>query len=534
MSTITTAPPAEPVTTLETANGTTESASSPPSLPRAKISAIARFKTFTSSGFKSSNNVQFPPASWSLSKSPDAGVGSSSWSNDMDKWKAELERWKEQMTSGFPALKRSQSEVVPRREETVEPEAGPSGQPMEQDRVQDKGKGKQANAEEDVVESPEQTAAPESDSKDAQTLAMKIKALIDENFNLTSSSKTPARQGSQSAPATPGPSTSSEGVGTSSGAVTPKAENAGNGSMFNFAIDSKLAKLLSSEATMNGGLGKGRESVWAMLDKMGYGGKGKGKEKDDGMVEEDGIMMYTPLQPTNELEPEIAESVVEYVDEEPDTKADGRSTKVDSGSDNKSGEDQAADTPAPKPKQKRVFQPSPTKLSLQCTWWGYRLYIPPPIMAQLSNAHIEAAKRGAMITAALKWLLDKVPIMMVPIQMRPGMLLLRKFSPYLGYVGAFVAWSWGRVESQDTGNGVVLTATWLLPIAILPASWDFEVHGRPVEIQKDQDSDVNKATVSQEVQATPEAGLSAQPSASSTAAESSKDTKLKKRKKDKN
>ncbi|ESK97378.1 hypothetical protein Moror_17809 [Moniliophthora roreri MCA 2997] len=517
MSTISAAPPAEPVTTLENANGTTETTSSTPTLPKTKISAIARFKSFTNSNFKSSNNVQFPPTSWSLTKSPDAGSGSSSWSNDMEKWKVELERWKQQMKSGFPALKRSRSETATPVTSEEPAEASTS--------VEDKGKKEDTKDDTNGAEAPEQTT--EADPKDPRTLAMRIKALIDENLNLTSTSKPPAQRGSQSAPPTPGPSTSSEGIGTSSGAVTPKAENIGNGSMFNFGIDSKLAKLLSSETIMNGGLEKGRESVWAILDKMGYGGKGKGKEKDNSAVEEEGIMMYTPLQPTNELEPEIAESVLEYPDDtETDAKGNGHSTN-NSGTDVKP----PAEESKPKAKPKRVFQPSPTKLSLQCTWWGYRLYIPPPIMAQLSNAHIEAAKRGAMITAALKWLLDKVPIMMVPAQMRPGMLLLRKFSPYLGYVGAFVAWSWGRVESQDTGNGVVLTATWLLPIAILPASWDFEVHGRPVEEQKERIADAKNDTISK-VQSASEAGPSTNTDVAPTATLSSKDSKLKK--KDKN
>ena len=32
------------------------------------------------------------------------------------------------------------------------------------------------------------------------------------------------------------------------------------------------------------------------------------------------------------------------------------------------------------------------------------------------------------------------------------------------------------------GKGVVLTATWLLPIALIPATWDYELHGYPKEL----------------------------------------------------
>lgn len=61
-------------------------------------------------------------------------------------------------------------------------------------------------------------------------------------------------------------------------------------------------------------------------------------------------------------------------------------------------------------------------------------------------------------------------------------MMLKRMTPFLGYIGAFVAWSWGRVQAKDQGQGVVLTATWLLPIAILPATWDYQVHGRPRDI----------------------------------------------------
>lgn len=63
--------------------------------------------------------------------------------------------------------------------------------------------------------------------------------------------------------------------------------------------------------------------------------------------------------------------------------------------------------------------------------------------------------------------------------------MLKRMSPFLGYIGAFVAWSWSRVQSKDEGQGVVLTATWLLPIAILPATWDYDVHGRPRDLAVD-------------------------------------------------
>ncbi|KAG7099850.1 hypothetical protein E1B28_001657 [Marasmius oreades] len=463
------APPADPVTTLENANGTTETSST--TLPHAKLSAIHRFKSLTTSGFGSSDaSPGFPPASWSLSQSPDSGSGASNWSSEVEKWKLDLERWKEQMKnglSGFTIPTAKQPSVA----NDIEEEASTTDS---------KGKGK-AN----VPPSPDGSGdVGTKDAPEPSTLAMRIKALIDENFTFASTSKS-SSTGSHSEPSTPGPSnsTTSEVKGT----LTPKPEGSAdsNRSMFGIA-DSKLARLLSSESMMNGGIENGKESVWAILDRMRYRKNSKGKERDDDPpdgVQEDGIMFYTPLQPTTELSPEIAESVLEdddstsyYSAVSPPTSPPDKASELNNPPSERS---------TPQSKTKRVFQPSATTLSVQCTWWGYRLFIPPPVMAQLSNTHIAAAKRGAMITAALKWLVDKAPLMMIPPQLRPAMLLLKGFSPYLGYIGAFVAWSWGRVESKDTGNGVVLTATWLLPIAILPASWDFNVHGVPVQSTAD-------------------------------------------------
>ncbi|THV06519.1 hypothetical protein K435DRAFT_773211 [Dendrothele bispora CBS 962.96] len=422
--------------------------SSKATIPKTKLFALSRFKSMSNNFHaRSQSKGFFPPSSWDLSnsESPGGSSGASERSNDTEKYKKELEQWKKDMKAPV-----STAEVQTESAGNfINGQASSSGQ--------DKGKMKASASEggsegETVLE----------DAPEPQTLAMKIKTLIDEKFTFGATS--PSRKNSQSAPTTPGPNSS----GSSNSVFSD--------------IDAKFAQLLSSEAIMNGSVGKGiekgRESVWAMLDKLGYRGKdkGKGKAREQELEsEEDGIMICTPLQLDGGQDlPEIAESDI-VIEDTRNTTASTSTQTDDPSSD--------ASTPAPTPKTKttRVFYPSPTKISLQVTWWGYRLYLPPPIMAQLSSAHVAAAKRGAMLTAALKWVLDQVPIMMVPPQFQPGMMMLRRVSPYLGYVGAFIAWSWEKVQRSDTGNGVVLTATWLLPIAILPSAWDFEVHGKPKE-----------------------------------------------------
>ncbi|KAJ3989042.1 hypothetical protein F5890DRAFT_1488545 [Lentinula detonsa] len=424
-------------------------------LPKAKLSAFARFKTLTTGGYKSTPEPQFPPTNWELSGLSSNGSGASDWDQKADQYK---EPKHHKRALDLQKLVAAEIRIICRMH--------------------------------------------------TRTLAMKIKALIDEKFTFTGGK-------SQSAPATLSPATSSDAIthvesssiNPSVSTTPPAAEtpNATSGSMFG-SVDATLARFLSSESIMNGevgkGLEKGRESVWAMLDKLGAMAgatdpvaktstdKGKGRVTDirtsdnelsiaEGLDSEEGIMMCTPLQPTQDL-PEIAESELEYVDDEQMLAGDGRQTPKPAAEPNAPVTvPRTEPKPAPKSKPKRTFYPSSTKLSLQVTWWGYRLFLPPPIIAQLSSAHIAAAKRGAMITAALKWLIDQVPLMVVPPQMRASILMLKRVSPYLGYVGAFVAWSWGRIQAKNEGQGVVLTATWLLPIAILPAAWDFEVHGRP-------------------------------------------------------
>ncbi|KAL4073900.1 hypothetical protein J3A83DRAFT_4082738, partial [Scleroderma citrinum] len=121
----------------------------------------------------------------------------------------------------------------------------------------------------------------------------------------------------------------------------------------------------------------------------------------------------------------------------------------------------------------RVWVPSLTKISVQTMWWGFRIYLPPCVLDVLNNKQLQAAKRAAMITTALKWLMDHIPMPLLPPQMRPAVIILRQLVPYLGYVGGFIAWSWSAVKSFDkAGYGVVLTATWLLPIALIPGTWE--------------------------------------------------------------
>ncbi|KAF8808048.1 hypothetical protein BYT27DRAFT_7223798 [Phlegmacium glaucopus] len=264
-------------------------------------------------------------------------------------------------------------------------------------------------------------------------------------------------------------------------------------------MDKNLIQMLSSEEIMNGQPANvassdsnekntPHHSIWNILASLKSNTGWKDSEGSinppPSAVEEapGGFMMYAPLEPTNDSQLEFAESetLLEYVDDPMSASTSttnppefeeviGGSTST---STSKSSSTRPIPTPTPKGREKHIWVPSTTQLSLLTTWWGYRLYLPPPVMAKLNGTSLKATARAAMLTTALKWLLAKIPLMMIPVQFRPAVKMLKTLSPVVGYVGVFIAWSWERVKSLDKGNGVVLTATWLLPVALIPMSWD--------------------------------------------------------------
>ncbi|KAI0066510.1 hypothetical protein BV25DRAFT_1820485 [Artomyces pyxidatus] len=311
--------------------------------------------------------------------------------------------------------------------------------------------------------------------------------------------------------------------------------------------DSAMISLLSNAGVMSGSLDKGRQSVFAILDRLRLPSRSPAAPSEGGArIEEESdddssVMLYGPLEPNEDSEVEIARSdimsvyddgeTIEYerpaqrlsmlegyvpyeprsplsmstvlaeghaeepeqpVGENEDAEATGKEPpagwfdswkgKVVEGSkifsdkvavETKTWKDKMAEG-SKVVKTKIRWVPSPDKISFQATWWGYRLYLPPPVLEILNNKRIEAAKRAAMITTALQWLLGRVPLTIVPLQFRPGLMIAQRLVPYLGYIGGFVAWSWGAMKSFDKGSGIVLTATWLLPVALIPGTWDPE------------------------------------------------------------
>ncbi|KZT02511.1 uncharacterized protein LAESUDRAFT_762855 [Laetiporus sulphureus 93-53] len=256
-----------------------------------------------------------------------------------------------------------------------------------------------------------------------------------------------------------------------------------------FLADSKLMTYLSSPSVMNGSVEKGKQSVWALLDRF-KANMGKDTVPAEGQMptsdaqtdDDASVMFYGPLEPDDSSFVEVARSEVSMDEGEAVTieeqQMEDASSRVHFGGTLpffRKGKGKATG-PGQKAVERKVWVPSKEKISLEIRWWGYRIYLPPPVLDVLDSSRMENTKRAAILTTALKWLLDHIPMAAVPLQVRPAMPLLRTVVPYLGYVGAFVAWSWDAIKSYDKGNGVVLTATWLLTFALVPGTWEDSQH----------------------------------------------------------
>ncbi|PCH34032.1 hypothetical protein WOLCODRAFT_113031 [Wolfiporia cocos MD-104 SS10] len=262
---------------------------------------------------------------------------------------------------------------------------------------------------------------------------------------------------------------------------------------------------------MSGGGSGDRQSVWSLLDSMtppratreeqhGYDSDTSVMSMSESDASDDSSVMFcAPLEPDDTSEVELARSEVislsdgsfAGVDERTEARPRGRLAGPWPFGVGGEVASEATGPPSqdPRPVERKVWVPSATKISLEVRWWGYRVYLPPSVLAVLDNHRIQASKRAALLTTALKWLLDHVPITAVPLQMRPALHLLRGLVPYLAYTGAFIAWSWSAVKMFDKGHGVVLTATWLLPLGLIPGAWEenmFAEADRPAADETDR------------------------------------------------
>ncbi|KAJ7090396.1 hypothetical protein B0H15DRAFT_263552 [Mycena belliarum] len=273
--------------------------------------------------------------------------------------------------------------------------------------------------------------------------------------------------------------------------------------------DPELISLLSDPGIMNGADGR-RQSVWSMLDAIAPPSRRVAEslngEDEYAGSDRSSIMMYSPLIPSADSIIELAELEEAPVTQAPSSSGmwlsalwpasswsavwpftgwktgtvaeeqDNATTSTTEVLEPGSAAGQLVERHDPPVPVTRVWVPSTTQLSFETMWWGYRIYIPPPVLDILDDQSVEAAKQATTLTAALTWFFSNLPITAFPPPLQPAMLLLQRLTPVTSYIGTFISWSWSTIRGFDRGHGVILTATWLLPIALIPGTW----HARDV------------------------------------------------------
>lgn len=186
--------------------------------------------------------------------------------------------------------------------------------------------------------------------------------------------------------------------------------------------DSKLPGYISSPEVVNGAQAapssteKQTKSVWEVLVQLvpyklpvvpAPGSKTDGEEDPE---EEASETSWIPLIPDPNSKVELAKSIVQCfisnVMAKGGLRLSGKAGLHDHGE-----KQEPSDDPTPPPtkpaKEVKASIPSKMAISFQATWWGYRLWLPPPVMDVLS-------KQAPTIAGAFGWLTEKMATANLP------------------------------------------------------------------------------------------------------------------------
>ncbi|KAI8360279.1 hypothetical protein B0O80DRAFT_199813 [Mortierella sp. GBAus27b] len=94
-------------------------------------------------------------------------------------------------------------------------------------------------------------------------------------------------------------------------------------------------------------------------------------------------------------------------------------------------------------------------ISAYTYWWGYEIYVPHKCMSKLQRVSNISQIFFGFLSGAVGGV--------------PGLAAL---VPLSRIISAWVGFQWALIQAEDLGKGVVLSATWVLPVALAPRSWD--------------------------------------------------------------
>ncbi|RKP14191.1 hypothetical protein BJ684DRAFT_19386 [Piptocephalis cylindrospora] len=102
-------------------------------------------------------------------------------------------------------------------------------------------------------------------------------------------------------------------------------------------------------------------------------------------------------------------------------------------------------------------------ISARAHWWGFELLIPHSQMEHVAGV----VSNTQTFLLIMDRIADRVPVI----------------KPFIGPLSAYLTWQWRIVSRSDRGQGVILSAIWLVPALFVPRPWDVpQDHGPPQSI----------------------------------------------------
>lgn len=142
------------------------------------------------------------------------------------------------------------------------------------------------------------------------------------------------------------------------------------------------------------------------------------------------------------------------------------------------------------------LRPPLDRMAIFTFWWGFEITLPKPSMGYLSTAH-------SVSGAFLNFLSTMVISGGVP-----------ELLPFVKYLSMAFDLEYKAIQSADRGNGVVLAATWVMPLALVPRSWDYSLDSGAPKGAPDGNAPVDPPLVMRKVSVAPDAAVAAAAAAS--------------------
>ncbi|KAG0024478.1 hypothetical protein BGZ80_002429 [Entomortierella chlamydospora] len=103
--------------------------------------------------------------------------------------------------------------------------------------------------------------------------------------------------------------------------------------------------------------------------------------------------------------------------------------------------------------------PSASMISACTFWWGYEIYIPHKSIATIEHVTNTSQVFFNILSNAISGV--------------PGLAAL---VPIAKIIAAWVGYQWTVIKSENRGKGVIISAIWILPVALASRAWDLPGH----------------------------------------------------------